>query len=66
MSEDEFAPLAGARALSLDLQLETASIEDLEARIVRLRDEISACEKAISAKRAQRAAADSLFSSRGA
>lgn len=56
-------PFAGAakKQLALEVQLENASIVELEDRIERLRSEISACEKAIAAKRAQREAADSVF-----
>ena len=48
----------------LQQQLEIASIEDLEARIERLKAEIALCENAIASKRAQRAAADSVFGAR--
>lgn len=58
--DDPFAP-AAKKALPLAAQLEAASIEDLEARIERLKGEIAQCEQAIAAKRAQRAAADSVF-----
>lgn len=61
--DDPFAPPV-KKALSLEAQLETASIGDLEARIERLKMEIGACEKAIAAKQAQRAAADSVFGAR--
>ncbi|MEQ1616878.1 MAG: DUF1192 family protein [Terricaulis sp.] len=61
--DDPFAPPV-KKAVSLELQLETASIGDLEDRIERLQSEIALCEKAIAAKRAQRAAADSVFSAR--
>lgn len=49
------------KPLSLEAQIETASVDELEARIGRLRAEIALCESAIAAKRAQRAAADSVF-----
>lgn len=61
--DDPFAPPV-KKAVSLALQLETASIGDLEDRIERLQSEIALCEKAIAAKRAQRAAADSVFQAR--
>jgi uncharacterized small protein (DUF1192 family) len=44
------------------LSIELMSIEELEARIQALQDEIGVCQKAIEAKRAQRTAANSLFS----
>jgi uncharacterized small protein (DUF1192 family) len=52
------------KPLPLQAQLETASIEELERRIQALREEIAVCEQAIEAKRAQRAAADSIFGAR--
>ena len=58
--DDPFAPPV-KKAVPLQVQLENASIGDLEARIERLRDEISQCERAIQSKKAQRAAADSVF-----
>ena len=60
IEDDPFAPPA-KKPMSLEAQLENASIGDLEDRIERLRSEIAQCERAISAKRAQRAAADSVF-----
>jgi uncharacterized small protein (DUF1192 family) len=63
IEDDPFAPPA-KKPVPLEAQLENASIEELEGRIERLRSEIAACEKAIVAKRAQRAAADSVFGSR--
>ncbi|MGE0740696.1 MAG: DUF1192 family protein [Hyphomonadaceae bacterium] len=57
--DDPFAPRP--KAIPLEAQLENASIDDLEARIARLKAEIVLCEQAIAAKRAQRAAADSVF-----
>jgi len=63
LDDDPFAPPA-KKPMSLEAQLENASIGELESRIERLRCEISACEKAIQAKRAQRAAADSVFGAR--
>lgn len=61
--EDPFSAPA-KKALPLEAQLEGASIDELEARIVRLRAEIAQCEAAITAKRAQRAAADAVFGGR--
>lgn len=63
IEDDPFAPPV-KKQLSLEAQLENASIEDLEARIERLKVEIQLCDKAIQAKRAQRAAADSVFGAR--
>lgn len=63
LDDDPFAPLVKKPA-SLEAQLETASIGDLEVRIERLKAEIAQCERAIAAKRAQREAADSVFGSR--
>jgi uncharacterized small protein (DUF1192 family) len=63
MDDDPFAPPV-KKALSLEAQLENASIDELETRIERLRAEIAQCEGAIAAKRAQRAAADSVFGAR--
>ena len=63
LDDDPFsAPLK--RPASLEAQIENASIDDLEDRIERLRAEIATCERAIAAKRAQRAAADSVFGAR--
>jgi uncharacterized small protein (DUF1192 family) len=39
-------------------------VGDLEARIERLKAEIGMCERAMAAKKAQRAAADSVFGAR--
>jgi uncharacterized small protein (DUF1192 family) len=61
--DDPFAP-AKVKAASLAAELETASVEDLEKRIIALKEEILACEAAIGRKKAQRSAADSLFSGR--
>ena len=58
--DDPFAPPV-KKPVSLEAQLENASVEELEIRIERLKAEISQCERAIAAKRAQRAAADSVF-----
>jgi uncharacterized small protein (DUF1192 family) len=63
LDDDPFAP-APKKALSLEAQLENASIGDLETRIEKLKQEIGACEQAIKAKRAQREAADSVFGGR--
>ncbi len=61
--DDPFAPPA-KKPMSLEAQLENASVGELEVRIERLKAEISACEQAIKAKQAQRAAADSVFGGR--
>ena len=63
LDDDPFAPPV-KKPVSLEAQLENASIGDLEARIESLKREIQLCEKAIAAKRAQRAAADSVFGAR--
>ncbi|QGZ94130.1 DUF1192 family protein [Terricaulis silvestris] len=60
IDDDPFAPPV-KKAVPLEQQLENASIDELEFRIERLKTEIAACEEAIKAKRAQRAAADSVF-----
>jgi uncharacterized small protein (DUF1192 family) len=57
LDDDPFAP-----APKKPQTIELMSIEELEARIEALNDEIAVCQKAIAAKRAQRSAADSLFS----
>lgn len=62
IDDDPFAPPV-KKPVSLEVQLETASIDELEHRIERLREEIAQCERAIASKRAQRAAADSVFGS---
>ncbi len=54
--DDPFAPPP-----KRDTPIELMSIADLEARIEALKAEIGACERAIAAKRAQRAAAEGLF-----
>lgn len=63
LDDDPFAP-AVKKPASLEAQLENASITELEARIERLKAEIVQCERMIQSKRAQRAAADSVFGSR--
>lgn len=63
LDDDPFAP-ATKKPLSLEAQIENASIGDLEDRIERLRTEIAQCERAIADKRAKRAAADSVFGGR--
>ena len=63
LDDDPFAPPV-KKPVSLEAQLENASIEDLESRIERLKAEIIQCERAIAAKRAQRDAADSVFGAR--
>jgi uncharacterized small protein (DUF1192 family) len=62
IDDDPFAPVK--KQLPVEVQLETASIDELEARIMRLKAEIAQCEQAIAAKKAQRAAADSVFGGR--
>ena len=61
--DDPFAPPA-KKPVSLEAQIENASVGDLEDRIERLKAEIGICERAIAAKKAQRAAADSVFGGR--
>lgn len=63
IDDDPFAPPV-KKAVPLEQQLENASVDELEVRIEKLKAEIAACEKAIAAKRAQRAAADSVFGAR--
>jgi uncharacterized small protein (DUF1192 family) len=43
------------------IALDTMSVDELHARIAQLKDEIRACEAAVSHKEAQRAKADALF-----
>jgi uncharacterized small protein (DUF1192 family) len=50
-----------ARPLKAEAPFETLSIEELFARIERLKGEIARCEAAIAAKQNQKSAADSLF-----
>jgi uncharacterized small protein (DUF1192 family) len=64
MFEDDPFAAPIKKAAPLEVQLETASIGELENRIERLQAEIVLCQRAIAAKRAQREAADSVFSSR--
>jgi uncharacterized small protein (DUF1192 family) len=63
IDDDPFAPPV-KKPVSLEAQLENASVGDLEARIERLKAEIGMCERAMAAKKAQRAAADSVFGAR--
>ena len=63
IEDDPFAP-AAKKALPLEAQLENASVDELEARIERLKAEIVQCERMIAAKRAQREAANSVFGAR--
>jgi uncharacterized small protein (DUF1192 family) len=63
LDDDPFAPPV-KKPLSLEAQLDNASIGELEDRIARLKSEIAACERAIAAKRAQKEAADSVFGAR--
>lgn len=58
--DDPFAP-AAKKPVPLQVQLENASILELEDRIARLKDEIGLCEQAIERKKAQRNAADAVF-----
>jgi uncharacterized small protein (DUF1192 family) len=44
--------------------LERMSIEELERKIVELREQIAACERIIESKRGHMAAADAFFASR--
>lgn len=60
IDDDPFAPPV-KKAVPLEQQLETASIGELEFRIEKLKAEIALCEAEIAKKRAQRAAADSVF-----
>lgn len=60
IDDDPFAPPV-KKAVPLVQQLEVASIDELEFRIQKLKAEIALCEEAIAKKRAQRAAADSVF-----
>ena len=46
--------------------MELMSIDELEARIAALNEEIAQCRRAIEAKEAQRNVAESLFTNRGA
>lgn len=64
MVEDDPFSTPLRKPVPLEVQLETASVEELEERIKRLRAEIALCERAIESKRAQRAAADSVFGGR--
>lgn len=64
MLEDDPLSPPVKKPLSLEAELENASIGELEARIERLKGEIVLCEQKISAKRAQRSAAESVFSAR--
>lgn len=63
IDDDPFAPPV-KKPLTLEAQLENASIGELELRIERLKAEIIQCESAIASKRAQREAADSVFGAR--
>lgn len=63
IDDDPFAAPA-KKPVPLQAQLENASIEELEARIVTLQGEIQMCEASIKAKRAQREAAHSVFGAR--
>lgn len=63
MQDDEQSPLS-KKPLPLQAELDLASIDELNARIARLREEIALCEQTIEAKRRQRSAADAVFGSR--
>lgn len=63
VDDDPFAPPV-KKAVPLEQQLEVASVDELEFRIQKLKAEILLCEEAITKKRAQRAAADSVFGAR--
>ena len=63
VEDDPFAPPA-KKAVPLAQQLEVASVDELEFRIQKLKAEIALCEEAITKKRAQREAADSVFGTR--
>lgn len=60
IDDDPFAPPV-KKAIPLEAQLENASVGELEVRIEKLKAEIALCEQAIKSKKAQRAAADSVF-----
>jgi uncharacterized small protein (DUF1192 family) len=45
--------------------LDQMSVDELEARIAQLKAEIAACETEIEKKKAQKRAADALFSGNG-
>lgn len=64
MIDDDPFGAPAKKPISLEAQLETASIGDLEARIQKLQAEIVLCQEAIARKKAQRAAADSVFGSK--
>jgi uncharacterized small protein (DUF1192 family) len=57
IDDDPFGSPLKRPVVTLDLM----SIDELEAKIAALKEEIAACEKAIAAKRQQRAAADAIF-----
>jgi uncharacterized small protein (DUF1192 family) len=63
VDDDPFAPPV-KKAVPIEQQLEVASIDELEFRIQKLKAEIALCEEAITKKRAQRKAADSVFGTR--
>ena len=58
LEDDPFPPQPPKRD---GAALDALSIDELEARIALLKDDIRACEAAISHKQAQRAKADALF-----
>lgn len=59
IEEESQSPL-----LQLPVTMDQMSIEELEMRIERLRQEILDCEAVLAAKRSHRSAADRLFSGR--
>lgn len=62
MRDDDDRPTP--KITPLRLELEALSLDELAARIVRLKDEIGVCEDVIVAKQRQRDLADQLFSKR--
>jgi uncharacterized small protein (DUF1192 family) len=57
MTQDDASTPPPPRPIDLDL----FSIEELEAKIAGLREEIARCQAAIEAKKGHRAAADAVF-----
>lgn len=56
---------ATAQGASISAEaLQAMGIDELEARIAALREDIAACEALIASKRAQRSLADSVFGNR--
>jgi uncharacterized small protein (DUF1192 family) len=50
-----------AKPVKPPVPLEMLSVDELEARVERLKGEIAACEAMIAAKQSHRSAADSVF-----